>query len=135
MRLASQAACYHHTMRFQLAAFKGGAQVRKLLAVLSLSVALGAVVGIACFQHEDESVTYENATAVTVTIVSDGAELITLLPGEMNTNHFLRKQLMPDHIEAFDQSGTLLFDRTYTWEDVEEAGWRIVITAGDIAPE
>ena len=109
--------------------------MRKLLAVLSLSVALGAMVGIACFQHEDESVIYENATAVTVTIVSDGAELITLMPGEESPDYVLRKQLMPNHIEAFDQSGTLLFDRTYTWEDVEEEGWRIVITAGDIAPE
>ena len=109
--------------------------MRRLLAVLSLSVALGAVVGIACFQHEDELVIYENATAVTLTLVSDGAELITLMPGEESPDYVLRKQLMPNHIEAFDQSGTLLYDRTYTWEDVKAAGWRIVITNDDIAPE
>ncbi len=57
------------------------------------------------------------------------------MPGEESPDYVLRKQLMPDHIEAFDQSGTLLFDRTYTWEDVEEAEWRIVVTAGDISPE
>ncbi len=109
--------------------------MRKLLYVLSLGVVIGAMLGLACFQHDDESVIYENATDITLTLVSDGAELITLLPGEVDRDHFLRKQLMPDHIEAYDQSGTLLFERTYTWEDLEAAGWRVVITAGDIAPE
>ena len=102
-------------MRLQLAAAEGGRNVRKLLYVLSLGVAIGAMLGLACFQHEDESVIYENATAVTLTLVSDGAELITLLPGEMSPTYVLRKQLMPNHIEAFDQSGTLLFEQTYSW--------------------
>ena len=73
--------------------------MRKLLYVFSLSVALGAVVGLAYLQHDDELVIYENATSVTLTLVSDGDELITLLSGEMSPRYVLRKQLMPDHIE------------------------------------
>ena len=57
----------------------------------------------------------------------DEFEIVTLLPGE-TARVQERENHMPDRVRAFDQAGNLLFDRTYTWEDLEEAGWRVVIT-------
>ncbi len=92
------------------------------------------MLGLACFQHDDKPVIYENASVSTVTIMIDEFELTTLGPNE-SREYGVRKSFMPDHVRAFDEAGNLVFDRTYTWEDLEAAGWRVVITAGDIAPE
>lgn len=87
-----------------------------------------AVVGVACSNHTDKFVIYENDTAVTLMLVSDGYDLITLKSGQESGDFVLRKELMPDRIQAYDEAGILVFDRTYTWEDVRDAGWRITIT-------
>lgn len=88
-------------------------------------VLVGAVVGIAC--HDDQSVAYENATSITMTVMIDYSELVTLEPGE-SESFKTRENVMPDRVRAFDQDGTPRFDRTYTWEDLEQAGWRVIIT-------
>ncbi len=90
-----------------------------------VAVLVGAVAGIAC--EHGQSITYENATSTTMTIIVDYSDLVTLEPGE-SESFKTRENVMPDRVRAFDQAGTLLFDRTYTWEGLEQAGWQVTIT-------
>ncbi len=90
-----------------------------------ITVLVGAVVGIAC--EQGQSVEYENATSTTMTIMIDYSELVTLEPGK-SESFKTRENVMPDRVRAFDQDGTPRFDRTYTWEDLEQASWRVIIT-------
>jgi hypothetical protein len=96
---------------------------RLTLAILMLATVASA---LACFTPEERVVTYENATQLVLTVVSDESELATLKPGERR-EFAQRKNFLPDHVQAYDEEGNLLFDEVITWEDLEASDFRVLI--------
>lgn len=110
-------------MRSWLTGRLGPISTKVFLAILLLATAATAA---GCLHAEEREVMYENGTQFVLTIFSDGYELTTLEPGE-STGFRTRKDLLPDHVEAYDQRGNLRFDKVVTWEGLEANDFRLVI--------
>ncbi len=80
-----------------------------------------------CFaESEERTVTYENQTGISLTLVSDGDTLATLGPGE-TTAFRTQKSLLPDHILAIDAQGVTRIDKIVTWQDLQADNFRVVL--------
>ena len=102
----------------------GGEWALRLLLIMSALL----FAGLACGGDgsDEQTVTYENATAGVVRVAIDGVEVATIQP-DGTAEVRVTKELMPDHIEAFDTTGSVLVDQTVTWDDLEAGDWRVVI--------
>ena len=56
----------------------------------------------------------------------DGVEVANIEAGG-TAEVRVSRELMPDHIEAFDTDGNTLVYQTVTWDDLEAGDWRVVI--------
>lgn len=96
--------------------------------LLAIFVFAGVLVGFACFQHNEKSVAYENRTSGVVLVVLDEDTEFSLAPGETKSAAS-RENLLPDHVVARSDDGTVLLDSTFKeWEDLERIDFRVVIT-------
>ncbi len=84
-------------------------------------VAIGAV---AC--DPGHPVTYENRTDRAVKVFINGKFSASLEP--MNKEKFELIEFGRATFEARDSDGRVIYSETFTWEELKEADWRIVIT-------
>lgn len=89
-----------------------------------LLVVSGAFVVTAC--DPGHNVTYENTTDQVVSVFVNGAFDFTLGPSEKK--EFLVFKFREETLEAKDEVGRVIYSETFTWEELKEAGWQIVIT-------
>jgi hypothetical protein len=75
---------------------------------------------------DEQTVTYGNATAGPVRVAVDGVYIARIEPGQL-TEVRVTRDLLPDRVEAFDADGNLVFDQTFTWEDLGARGWLVAI--------
>jgi hypothetical protein len=65
---------------------------------------------------------------------SDEFFLFTLQPRE-SKQVYTKEELLPDRIRAIDDvSGDVVFDRTFTWAEVRDLGFLVVIRTEDLRP-
>jgi hypothetical protein len=99
--------------------FARAASALGLLAVLAaLTLACGA----------ERQVQVENATDLTLRVTQDGFEIGTWAPSEVRGLSDIRKNSFPDTFEAFAPDGSLVWELTITWDELEAADYLIVIT-------
>ncbi len=85
------------------------------------AVAIGAV---AC--DPGHTVTFENETSQNITIFRDGRRDFELKPFE--TAGFTFLEFSGDTLlEARNEGVQTIYAETFTWEELKEAGWQIVI--------
>ncbi len=92
--------------------------------VVSLSLVVVALLAMAC--DPSHAITYENRTNESLEILYNGRFNFSLEPGETKT---------VDEIEFDDATfsartsdGRVIYSRDITWEELEDEGWRIIIT-------
>jgi hypothetical protein len=103
-----------------------GFSVRFLVVAAGLCIFLAA--NFAC-EEAGGNIEIVNQTNATVTILSDGQPTVprsTLLPGQ-TTGVGTVMSGFPTTISAQTESGRILFSRRFTWDEMNEADWRIVI--------
>lgn len=83
-----------------------------------------AMAGVAC--HETQSLVYENATTMTLTIIIDYYDEFTLEPGQIEKLR-VRENGTPARVMAYDEDGVLRFVHDYAWEELKQAGWLVTI--------
>ncbi len=98
------------------------------IAAATWLLGITVLLATSCLFHvtEERGVTYENQTAFTLQVATDNFILTRLEPGESET-FITRKNLLPDRVRAYKEDGTLVFDRTFTWQDLEASDFRVVI--------
>ncbi len=95
---------------------------RTLSVILLLSV---AALALAC--DPSHTVTYENQTSQALTVFRFGREAFELQPYETSDYGVIEfSGQMP--IEAQNSDGTVVYSTTVTWDELEQAGWQVVIT-------
>jgi hypothetical protein len=80
----------------------------------------------ACSTPQGTPVTYRNETGLTLTVTNDDFLLTTLAPTE-SRRITTREDLLPDRIRAYDDRNNLVFDRTFTWSDLQAMDFVVVI--------
>ena len=108
---------------------------RVVFPVVALTLAaLGAALLVGCFaEGEERGITWVNETQVVLRVEADSLELATFAPGETRVFR-TRENLLPDHIQAYDQSGNLRLDTVITWDQLKAQGFRFVITEDMLTP-
>ena len=84
------------------------------------AVAIGAV---AC--DPSHAVTYDNQTNKSVMIFINGAFDASVDPMDEKTLEVI--EFDEATFEARDSAGRIIYSETFTWEELKEAGWQIVI--------
>jgi hypothetical protein len=99
---------------------------RRLLTAMAVSLLIGlaAFSSLAC--DPSHAVTYDNRTSRSVTIFMNGEFNLSLGPMEKKTGDEI--EFSEATFEARDSDGRVIYSETFTWEQLKEAGWRIVIT-------
>ncbi len=95
-------------------------------------IGLIAVSVLACFEVQAR-ITYVNDTTLPLTVTVGGEDQFQLNPGASYSLQDL-KQAWPATVEARDAAGNVVFSRSYTWEELESLGFRIVITVQPPGP-
>jgi hypothetical protein len=72
-------------------------------------------------------VTYKNELRESINVSNDDFLVTTLAAGQSKAIT-TRRDLLPDRIRAYTERGELVFDRTFTWEDLEALDFTIVIS-------
>jgi hypothetical protein len=91
------------------------------------AVAIGA---IAC--DPSHAVTYDNRTNNSVMIFINGAFDGSVDPMDEKTLEVI--EFDEATFEARDSDGRVIYSETFTWEELKDAGWRIVITEPTSTP-
>ena len=95
-----------------------------------------ALLDTACFDVW-EDITYTNATQssleVSVSANDQHNDQFQLSPGASKSLQYL-KQSWPRTVEAREPSGKVVFNRTYTWDDLKQMDFNIVIAAQSPTP-
>ena len=108
-------------LRLVLHSRPDGPMTRYLLLVVFVIVAvMGAV---AC--DPGHPVTYENQTDMAVEVFINGKFSASLEP--MKKEKFELIEFDEVTFEARDSDGRVIYSETFTWEELKQAGWRIVI--------
>jgi hypothetical protein len=76
---------------------------------------------------------YENATSQRVTIYKDGMPAFSLEPGESTGIAMFEEDWLPD-IKIVAEDGRVLLEDHITWDELEEMGYKIVITDPEHPP-
>lgn len=71
-------------------------------------------------------VTFENQTQATVNVFNGDDLDATLSPGTQRTLGFIEYMGLRTFV-AKDESGTVVFQEQYSWDDLKRLNWRIVI--------
>jgi hypothetical protein len=79
-----------------------------------------------CATPRGQPVTYRNETRLTLTVTNDDFLLTTLAPGQ-SKSITTKESLLPDRIRAYDDRNALVFDQTFTWENLQAARFLVVI--------
>jgi hypothetical protein len=74
-----------------------------------------------------QTFTYENTTDITVYVSVDGRELAQLSPGEARA-FSSSKNRKSRTVTARDDQNRVVFEREFTWAELEELDFQIVIT-------
>ena len=86
------------------------------------------MVFLSCLGGEEREIKFENKTAVAVLVTFQGTRL-RLERGETK-GLGTREDLPPFHVKIEDDdAGIVILDKTFTWEALREAGFRVVIPA------
>lgn len=93
---------------------------------LAASFLAALAVGVACATPQGTPVTYKNETGLSLTVTNDDFLLTTLAPTE-SKRITTKESLLPDRIRAYDERNNLVFDRTFSWADLQSAGFVVVI--------
>ena len=81
-------------------------------------------------------IVFQNTTSSTVTVYFDGLELFPsgeIPPGQISTVEG-RKRYFPERIQVYNAKGEVLLDQVFTWEDLEERNFEIIIAEVPTAP-
>lgn len=97
--------------------------------VLTLAVTFIGLSNVAC--DPSQPVTYDNRTDTTVTVFVNGKRNLSLDPMQKRTLEEI--QFSEATFEARDMEGRVIYSESFTWEELEEADWHIVIT-GSVVP-
>jgi hypothetical protein len=89
------------------------------------SAAALLLLSLAC--DPGHTVTFENRTNHTVTVLRGGVRDFVLGPSE-TAGYTILEFAGPMIIEARDESGRVIHLETLTWEELERMDWKIVIT-------
>ena len=79
-----------------------------------------------CATPRGQPVTYRNETRLTLTVTNDDFLLTTLAPGQ-SRSITTKESLLPDRVRAYDDRNALVFDQTFTWEELKAARFLVVI--------
>ena len=104
---------------------------RTLSVGLLVAAVLLAFLGVAC--DPGHSVTYENRTDESIDFFIDGSFAASIDPQDERT--FSKIEFDVATFEARDSTGELVYRKTFTWEELEEAGWRVVVEPSALGPE
>jgi hypothetical protein len=91
-----------------------------------VGVVLLVALAAACSTPQGTPVTYRNEPGLALTVTNDDFLLTTLAPTE-SKRITTREDLLPDRIRAYDDRNNLVFDRTFTWSDLEAMDFVVVI--------
>ncbi len=91
------------------------------MVLILAAVAIGAV---AC--DPSHAVTYDNRTNSSVMIFINGAFDASVGPMEKKAPEVI--EFSEATFEARDSAGRVIYSETFTWEELKEAGWQIIIT-------
>ena len=95
---------------------------RLLLAFVLLLSAAGA----GCATPQGQPVTYRNETTLSLTVTNDDFLVTTLAPRQ-SRSVTTKESLLPDRIRAYDDRNNLIFDKTFTWQDLQALNFVIAI--------
>ena len=86
-------------------------------------------------EHSCPFISYRNSTGETITVYSSGfiGPLAVLNPGEVakRPTHTSGNGALWVRVEASDSAGTLVFCRTYSYDEFEGLDWLVDIVAGE----
>jgi hypothetical protein len=99
---------------------------RLSLATFASVLVLTTVFASACSEPQGQPVTYRNEMSIELTVTSDDFFLVTLLPRQ-SKSQTTREGLLPDRIRAYSPQGDVVFDKTFTWEDLKASNFLVVI--------
>lgn len=92
--------------------------------LVCMVLAISGVLWTAC--DPGHGVTYENQTQQTVSVFNGNDLDATLAPGAHRTFTFIVYQGLRTFV-AKDESGVVVFQEQYSWDDLKRVNWRIVI--------
>ncbi len=95
-----------------------------------LILAAAAIGAVAC--DPSHAVTYDNRTNESVMIFINGAFDGSVDPMDETTAEVI--EFDEATFEARDSDGRVIHSETFTWDELKEAGWRIVITEPTSTP-
>ena len=98
--------------------------------LVSLLIGLVAFSNLAC--DPSHPVTYDNRTNKPVTVFLNDAFSASLEPMQKKTFDIIA--FSEATFEARESDGHVIYSETFTWEELKEAGWRIVITENMPSP-
>ena len=98
---------------------------RSLLAAVPISLLIGLVAFFSLACDPSHPVTYENRTDMVVEVFINGKFSASLEP--MKKEKFELIEFDEVTFEARDSDGRVIYSETFTWEELKQAGWRIVI--------
>ena len=101
---------------------------RSMRGPLVIGVMLSVMLVVACETIDTETATIVNRTeqSIMVSLEEDGGDTFPVEPGEEERFAIIAERpLRP--VLVFDDSGEVIFQRSYTWEEIVAADFRIVI--------
>lgn len=108
---------------------------RLITAAIPLFLAVVALLSMGC--DPSHGITYENRTGGPLTILKNGRFNLSLSAMETRTLETI--EFDEAEVEAKNEAGQVIYSKTFTWEELKAAGWRIVITepslSGSRTPE
>ena len=93
-------------------------------------ILVGSLIGLVAFTSlacdPSHPVTYDNRTNDSVMIFINGAFDASVDPMDEKTLEVI--EFDEATFEARDSDGRVIYSETFTWDELKEAGWRIIIT-------
>ncbi len=96
--------------------------------IVVLVAAVSAVLQVACNCDPGAQVTYVNMMDKAVWVYRDDGFVTSLPAGESDTLGTLQS-VWKKHVTAKDDEGRVVWEDEITWAELEELGYRVVITA------